>query len=1043
MKSNPLHYIKIYLRYLIEIHRRGDAREESFYPALVACLQSLAHVSGHTNVHITLLPKSTEAGNPDFRLWDGVAHIIGYVEAKKPGEDLLRVADSEQLRRYRDTFPNLILTNFLEFAVYRNGELLCRASLGQPRALFATATTLPVPSDSEVAAFMVLLEQFLGFALPAFTAAELAIALAQRTRFLREVIAQQLAAEATRPGALTGFYEAFTQFLIGSLTPETFADLYAQTVTYGLFAARMRATDPASFNRRAAFHNIPHTVGVLRELFRFISLGDLPQALVWCIDDIAEVLAVADVTTLLAHYHTGKDDPIVHFYETFLAAYDPAERERRGVYYTPDPVVGYIVRGIHELLQTEFGYPAGLAAPEVTLLDPAAGTMTFVARAVQQAVTEFTARHGDGARAAFVRQLLPRFHAFEMMMAPYAVGHIKMSWLLTELGCPLAADARIAFYLTNTLDNLDLDQSRLPGFSALAEESRLAGEVKRQSPILVILGNPPYSGHSTNTGAWITALIEEYKQVDGKPLGEKTLKWLQDDYVKFLRFAQWKIEQSGRGIVGMITNHGYLDNPTFRGMRQSLLRTFDALYVLDLHGNTLKRETPPAGGKDENVFDIRQGVAIAFFIKSPAMPQSRRGVHHADLWGTRADKYSWLEAHERANTAWAALAPQSPLYLFSPLDKTGLTEYNDYPSISSIFSVYGAGMTTARDSFVIALDREPLIERIRAFKHSPATDVELHATFQIRPKQGWCIRKAWDLVQLLSDEEIQALTLPVLYRPFDVRWIFYHDSLVWRTVKRVMAPMLAGDNLALIVPKQHKDEFGALAATTISAHKAVAAYDINYHFPLYLYPESPAAQGELFADSPTAARRPNLHPALLPQLAAAYGRELTPAAVFYYVYGLLYTPGYRLAYAEFLRRDFPRIPFPHTLAYFERMADLGARLTTLHLLQGETTGQFMGVGDCEVTPGRATGVRYDAERNRGYINATQYFGEITPAMWQYRIGGYQVCEKWLKDRIGRRLNLADIYTYQHILSAVQETLLIQEALEQCYTEIPTWLAVTL
>jgi len=611
----PRALFKGYFRALRAVADRGDAREESFYPALADMLKALADATGRKHVHVTTLPKPTDAGNPDFRLWNGRDRIIGYIEAKAPTiENLDSIEESEQLRRYRGTFPNLILTNFLEFRLYRNGERVETVLAARPNRL---RTTPPVEKPDHLHG---LLDRFLDFSLPqAFTAETLAVELAKRTRFLRDVVEQELAREKDAPGVLAGFLEAFQTYLIGTLTPQDFADLFAQTITYGLFAARTRAPHERGFSRRAAFDNIPHTIGVLRDLFRFISLGDLPESLAWCVDDIAEVLAVADAPGLLERYYReGKgSDPVVHFYETFLAQYDPAERERRGVYYTPEPVVGYIVRSLHHLLKTEFGKPDGLASDGVTLLDPAAGTMTFVARAAQEAVAEFEAKYGGGGREDFIRRhVLRNFYAFELMMAPYAVGHLKMGFFLEELGHRLADDERVPFYLTNTLDMEELEESRLPGFSALAEESHLAGQVKKQTPILVILGNPPYSGHSSNVGDWIRGLIETYKQVDGKPLGEKNPKWLQDDYVKFLRFAQWKIEQAGRGVVGMITNHSYLDNPTFRGMRQSLMRTFDKIYVLDLHGNSLKKETCPDGSPDQNVFDIRQGVAICFLIRN-------------------------------------------------------------------------------------------------------------------------------------------------------------------------------------------------------------------------------------------------------------------------------------------------------------------------------------------------------------------------------------------------------------------------------------------
>jgi len=621
--------LRSYLKNLHRIITQGDAREESFYSALEDLIAAYAQATAKKQVHVTTLPKKTEAGNPDFRIWDGQQHIVGYIEAKPPSEGNLQlVSEADQLKRYRQTFPNLILTNFFEFRLYRNGELIDTVQIARP--LISTKLE-KVPPLEKADEFVDLLEKFFAFSLPKSYSAELlATELAKRTRFLRdEVVRHQLAEEKERgTGALLGFYEAFQTYLIGGLTEDDFADLYSQTITYGLFAARVRTGE--EFNRRAAFDAIPHTIGILRDLFRFVSLGDLPQALEWIVDDIAEVLAVADVQGILHRYfHSGGEveklttppkgkgaDPIVHFYETFLKYYDPKERERRGVYYTPEPVVSYIVRSLHAILKEKFGKPDGLASEGVTLLDPAAGTMTFVAKAAQVAVDEFVSKYGEGSRESFIRDhILRNFYAFELMMAPYAVGHLKMAFFLEELGYTLKPDERCKFYLTNTLEMEELAEAKLPGLSSLAEESHKAGKVKKDTPILVILGNPPYSGHSANKGPWIRGLIEDYKYVDGKPLGERNPKWLQDDYVKFIRFAEWKIAQSGEGVVGIITNHSYLDNPTFRGMRQHLMDTFDEIYILDLHGNSLKKERCPDGSKDENVFDIRQGVAIALLLK--------------------------------------------------------------------------------------------------------------------------------------------------------------------------------------------------------------------------------------------------------------------------------------------------------------------------------------------------------------------------------------------------------------------------------------------
>ena len=1036
-----------YFKDLASVAHRGDAREESFYPALGKMLGGIAKATGRAHVHVTTLPKPTEGGNPDFRLWNGKDRIVGYIEAKKPTEEGLdRIEHSEQLKRYRSTFPNLIRTNFLEFRLYRNGEREQTVLAARPLVLNRLRLTPTIEKPDELYA---LLDHYLDFALPkTFTAASLAVELAKRTRLLREVIGEQFRQEKDTPGVLSGFYEAFQTYLIGSLTREDFADLFAQTITYGLFAARTRAGD--GFNRRAAFDNIPPTIGVLRDLFRFISLGDLPVPLAWRVDDIAEVLAVADAPGILdRYYQQGKgSDPVVHFYETFLARYDPEERERRGVYYTPEPVVGYIVRSLHGLLKKEFGKGDGLASDGVTLLDPAAGTMTFVARAAQQAVAEFEAKYGSGGREDFIRRhILRNFYALELMIAPYAVGHLKMGFFLEELGHRLADDERVPFYLTNSLEMTELGQTPMPFYSALAEESRLAGAVKKQIPILLILGNPPYSGHSSNRGDWIRGLIENYKQVDGKPLGEKNPKWLQDDYVKFLRFAQWKIEGAGRGVVGIITNHGYLDNPTFRGMRQSLMRTFDDIYILDLHGNALKRETCPDGSPDKNVFDIRQGVAIAYFVKrgnsnmdgQDEQDGPKASVHHAERYGTRQSKYAWLDAHDRGSTQWQELNPVSPSYLFAPRDEALEAGYRRFISVAEAFPVNSVGIVTARDRLTIHWSDEDVWTTVRVFS---GMDPEL-------ARDGWQLGKdARDWKVTLAQKDLRdsgpALerVVPILYRPFDVRHTYYtgrSGGFICRPRPQVMRQMLAGENLALMIPKrvEHVGTWQhAFVTVAISEHVAVSLKTIDYHFPLYLYPT--ADHGDLFTQDGLSERQPNLNPKLVAVLTEAHDRAPSPEAIFHYIYAVLYAPAYRSKYADFLRTDFPRIPFTTNRELFAELANFGARLAGLYLLKSPEldppTCRFEGQGDARVAKTKAQGFRYDADEQRLYVNRTQYFGPVPREIYEYRIGGYQVCQKWLKDRKERRLGLDDIRTYCRMVTAIGHTLTIQQQIDTLYPD---------
>jgi hypothetical protein len=513
--------ISSYLHRIADITKRGDAREESYYRPLADFLEEFSSEKRKKKVYVTSLPKKTEAGNPDFRVWDGKHSIVGYIEAKQPNANLDDIEDTKQLERYISTFPNLILTNFYEFRLCRHGQRIASVLLARP---FIPAKLKTVPPAEHEPEFIGLLEKFFEFSRPKkFTAETLAKELATLTRFLRdEVIAEQLAEEHSKgSGTLLGFYEAFRQHLIADLTHETFADLYAQTLTYGLFAARTRSEN--GFNRKLAYDLIPKTIGILRDIFRFISIEEPPPQLEWVVDDIAEVLAAADVRNILhTFFKEGKGaDPIFHFYETFLAHYNPEERERRGVYYTPEPVVSYIVRSLNILLKEQFGRADGIATPSVTVLDPAGGTLTFIAEATRVAVTEFD-KYGKGSRSKFVEDhILKDFYSFELMMAPYAAGHLKMGFLLEELGHKLTGEERLQFFLTNTLEMEELAQTTLPGMSSLSEESRLAGKVKKESPILVVLGNPPYSGHSLNKVSGLPSKLRHTSTLMENHLGRK------------------------------------------------------------------------------------------------------------------------------------------------------------------------------------------------------------------------------------------------------------------------------------------------------------------------------------------------------------------------------------------------------------------------------------------------------------------------------------------------------------------------------------------
>lgn len=1046
-----------YLKKISAVTARGDAREESYYRHFSNFLESFAEETGKKNIHITTLPKTTEAGNPDFRVWDGKQNIVGYIEAKKPGQHLDHVEDSEQLKRYRSTFPNLILTDFYEFRLYRNGEMVDKVLVARPFIAKKLHTVPPVENEEK---FISLLEKFFAFSLPnVLTAKDLAVELAKRTSFLRdEIITKELEEEEQGKGKIFGFYSAFKKYLVADLSQKDFADIYSQTITYGLFAARTRAN--GDFNRKIAYDLIPHTIGILRDIFSFISLGSLPPHMEAMIDDIAQVLHVADVKKILDEfYRKGKgEDPIVHFYETFLNVYDPETREKRGVYYTPEPVVKYIVRAIHDLLKTHFNLSDGLASKEVTLLDPAGGTLTFPAEAIKLAVEEFTTKYGDAGKVKLIKnQILKNFYAFELMMAPYAIGHIKISFLLEELGYSMKDDDRFNLYLTNTLDMEDLQQTEIPGFESLSNESHLAGKVKQKEPILVILGNPPYSANSANYNEWTDKLLKEdidgatsYYKVNGEPLGEQNPKLLQDDYVKFLRFAQWKIHKAGQGIVGMITNHSYLENVTFRGMRHSLMNTFNEIYIVDLHGNALRKETAPDGGKDENVFDIRQGTAIAIFVKTKNAKGCK--IYHNDLFGLRKEKYDWLEKKPLRKKDYQELHPETPWYFLTRKDFANIKQYEQWKSVVEIFPLNNSGIKTHRDDLVISYTLKDLENRMRQFRNPKFEDEFIKAAYNVKDTSEWTLKEA--RIKAANDSSFLEKICAIDYRPFDWRYCIYSDDMIERPRRDVMQHMLK-ENIALVSVRQvAEDEFNhaIVSDKIVEGRMTLSNKGMCYVFPLYLYDTEhkkknvPLQTIMLFEPEveygKAKGKKANIAVEVFEQLKKAYGKVPTPEQILGYCYAILYSNIYREKYAEFLKIDFPRIPFTKSYELFKEMSGLGEELIELHLLKHKSLNNPSVKYRLPASGSRAGGKggddtiekpKYNEEKEILHINEHRYFENISPEVWNYQIGGYRVLEHYLKDRKGRQMD--DPQHFCKMAAALAKTIEVQKEIDRLFAKV--------
>ncbi|RDV82321.1 type ISP restriction/modification enzyme [Ammonifex thiophilus] len=1059
---------KEYLKKLREIVAIPQATcEQSLYSVLEEMLRTVAEQLGH-HVQIISEPKRVKVGKPDFTVIRG-GLPIGYIEAEPFGANLdaLSGRAREQNERFAKNLDNFLQTNFLEFRLFLDGELVNRAVLPTPPPKGIISVT-----DREVDQLKLLLNRFFEGQLPATsTPKELAVHLARRTRQLRNEILEALVGEDTTE--LHEIYEAFKEVLLPDLDKKEFADLYAQTITYGLFAARCTVKDGNEFTRSVAADLIPKTNPFLRKLFQHVAAHDLDERIAWIADDITAFLRRVEITPILRDFgkRTGKEDPVVHFYETFLAEYDPEIREIRGVYYTPEPVINYIVRSVDYLLKTRLDRPAGLVDGSVLVLDPACGTGGFLSAVIDLVQKKVAEIYGKGIWKDYVKdKLLPRLFGFELMVAPYAIAHLKLGLQLQETGCDFQGGQRIRIYLTNTLEEA-IRRSELLFGKFITVEASEAAAVKRDKPILVVVGNPPYSGHSANRSwkwvtrddrqvkepTWIGRLVEDYKYLDGKPLGERNPKWLQDDYVKFIRFAQWRIDQTGEGIVGFITNHAYLDNPTFRGMRWHLMQSFSELYILNLHGNARKKEKAPDGSKDENVFDIQQGVAILLAVKKREKQTGCR-VFYADLWGSRDSKYQKLNEALISTTEWTELKPQPPFYLFTPLKGENLKDdWERYWSIADIFFRYSVGIVTARDKLTIHFAPDEVWETVVDFV-SLEPEVA-RAKFSLgSDARDWRIEKAQEDLRRMGVPNVKARQhiIPLLYRPFDIRFTFFTGkSRGFHCYPRteVMQHMLVGENVALLVPRrvEYAGEWRHVFVTnTVSEHVAVSLKTIDYHFPLYLFHAS-GHLDDLLAYSNSVihrGRQPNLKPSFLQKLAETlqlpqeepYGLPETIAAedILGYIYAILHSTVYREQYSEFLRLDFPRIPLTGDLDLFRDLAELGKQLVALHLLD-EKAAPVLQNPICKFPvpdSNRVELVRYNGAEKRVLINDTQFFENVPEEAWEFWVGSYQVCKRWLEERERRVLTLDEILRYQRIVTAIVETTRLMEAIDERIPSFP-------
>ncbi len=1062
-------------QYIESINKRyklGNATEHTFRGDLQQLIESLV-----PSIRATNEPKRQTCGAPDYILTKKDIPV-GFIEAKDLGDKDLegakKTGNKEQFDRYKASLNNLIFTDYLNFLLYRDGQFVTKITI-------AEITDKGIkPLAGNFGSFENLIRDFCTHVSQTIKSSKkLAELMAGKARLLSDVIEKALTndKENQEDSTLKDQMDAFKQILIHDITPRGFADVYAQTIAYGMFAARLHDPNLETFSRQEASELIPKSNPFLRKLFGYIAGPDIDDRIKWIVDSLVEIFLACNVDEILKNYgkNSKTEDPIIHFYENFLSEYDPKLRKARGVWFTPAPVVNFIVRAVDDILKTEFDLPKGLAdtskttisvnlqatdkryadnvkkmeqeVHRVQILDPATGTGTFLAEVVKQVHGKFEGQQGIWGNYVETH-LIPRLNGFELLMASYAMAHLQMDLLLTGTNYKPTKDQRFRIYLTNSLEEHHPDTGTLFA-NWLSSEANEANFIKRDTPIMVIMGNPPYSGESSNQGEWIGKLMDDYKKEPGgkEKLKEKNSKWINDDYVKFIRYGQHFIEKNGSGVLAYINPHGFLDNPTFRGMRWNLLKSFDKIYTIDLHGNSKKKEICPDGSPDINVFDIQQGVSINIFVKTGKKKPNELGrVFHSDLFGKREVKYDFLLTNSLKTVPYRELPNVAPNYFFVNKDFEEQKQYNKGFPINELFQVNNVGVVTAKDTILLNETKVGLIKNVEQFYKTESNK---------------------NLIRKFS------------YRPFDEKFIYYDTKLIERAREKLMCHFLKGRNLGLVAARQCVGDWRYIFITKLigdfNLTGTAGRFGSGNYFPLYLYNDKQKATqpirfaamedaesyrntknetGPSILEEPqfayrSLAYRPNLSqkivrgfvqslgiPFIIQEFKTSDG-EFGEVDILDYIYAVLHSPTYREKYNEFLKIGFPRVPYPSGRTFWQ-LVKLGSEIRQIHLLESPIIEKYITQyplgGNNEVGKPKYVNGSSPAIQGRVYINETQYFDRVPEVAWNFWIGGYQPAQKWLKDRKDRKLEYGDILHYQKIIVALTESDRIMKEIDQIEIE---------
>ncbi|MBX0752302.1 DNA methyltransferase [Campylobacter jejuni] len=1045
--------LKAYLENIKDISTND--KEHTHRTALQNLLQAIKDNQDKQNkISIKQEPNNDKEGRgaPDFLITKDFL-TLGYIENKRVNANLDNIIKSDQILKYTKLSPNIILTDYLRFILLslndKNEIIICKevkiCSLDEIKSVIKNQSLLDAKTQELNELFSIFFSKIPN---PINSALDFANHLSLRTRILKDELLSSIENE-----ILLSLFNTFKETLYKELSYEEFCDSFAQTLTYSLFLAKLNNDTAKEIDLNNAKKFIPKSFPLIRSMSGFLddSFENL-ENIKWLLEEIINIINHIDITSIIKELNkTGEKDlfnrptilsthkdPYLHFYETFLASYDPKLREVRGVYYTPAPVVIFIINAIDEALKQDFNHKKGLSEAldkNITLLDFATGTGTFLLEAFRKALEPISKNSVNYNPKA----LIDKFCGFEFLIAPYTIAHLKISQSFKEeFNSPLNDDESLKIALTNTLYFKSIskeqnDQNTLFTLIDLTKEFKKAQKIKEEQ-ILIITGNPPYSGASSNKGLYedeikisyglepskanlskeqkeyINLYFQEKTKQNTKTFkaiyekhkleNEKNTKWLLDDYVKFIRFAQSKIDSQESGIFAFISNNSFLDNPTFRGMRYSLMQSFDKIYILNLHGDVNKKEKAPDGSKDDNVFDIKQGVSINIFIKQNSKVKNTKIYYH-DLHGKRKDKYEFLYENDLNSIKWTLIKNNEPFYLFLPQNNDLLEEYNKGVSVKDMFILSSVGIVSAKDSILISTNTEKLKQQI-------------HDYYNEFDKKN--IKK-------------------IAYRPFDTQKIYYDIKKVERPRIETMEHFLENENIGLICDRGTK--LNNINNIFIS-NKIIDLHLVgsgSYIYPLYLYPTTRSKkflkkENPNFNEENFTSKIENFKESFRTFIDELYKEKFSPEDILGYIYAVLFHKIYREKYLDFLKIDFPKIPFTKDKNTFKNLSKLGLKLINLHLLKNDELDFNVGEAlfkDIKNKNLKIQKIKYNKDTKELFINESLYFTKVSLEIYEFKIGGYAVLDKYLKSHKEEDI---DHKHFTLIIQTLNETLKIQDEISK-------------